>query len=392
MCIYNCKEGGILRSKKAFIAVVLAAFLAGIVFTGGVLFASGNYWLDKVIGSQNSEPAPDGSSPPGVEPGTIAGIVEKAGPAVVKIETFVTTNKRSDPFFDDPFFREFFGQFDYTPKQKVQKGMGSGFIISPDGYILTNEHVVQGVQEIQVNIAGRKSSVPAKVVGSDHELDLAVLKIDAGKDLPVLKLGSSSAVAVGNWVVAIGNPYGLDHTVTVGVISAKGRPVTIQDRSFRNLLQTDASINPGNSGGPLLNLKGEVIGINTAVAQAQGIGFAIPSDTVESVLDDLIKQGKVKRGWLGVEIQDVTPTIAETSGLSEPEGVVLRNVLSGGPAEKAGLQQGDIITAIDGKKVATTGDLLDIVREAGPGKKVQVTVWRNKKAEKFTVTLTERPE
>jgi serine protease Do len=142
----------------------------------------------------------------------------------------------------------------------------------------------------------------------------------------------------------------------------------------------------------LLNLKGEVIGINTAVAQAQGIGFAIPSDTVESVLDDLIKQGKVKRGWLGVEIQDVTPTIAETSGLSEPEGVVLRNVLSGGPAEKAGLQQGDIITAIDGKKVATTGDLLDIVREAGPGKKVQVTVWRNKKAEKFTVTLTERPE
>lgn len=356
------------------------------------MYASGNYWLGQVLGGEKSSPDLDASSPPGVEPGTIAGIVGKAGPAVVKIETFVTTSQRSDPFFEDPFYKEFFGQFDYTPKKKVQRGLGSGFIISPDGYILTNEHVVQGAQEIQVNIVGRKSSVPAKVVGADHELDLAVLKIDAGNNLPVLKLGSSSAVSVGNWVIAIGNPYGLDHTVTVGVISAKGRPVTIQDRSFRNLLQTDASINPGNSGGPLLNLKGEVIGINTAVAQAQGIGFAIPSDTVESVLDDLIKQGKVKRGWLGVEIQEVTPTIADYFGLSEPEGVLIRNVVQGGPAEKAGLKQGDIITAIGGEKVNTTDDLLDLIREAGPGKKVQLTIWRNKKAEKYTVNLTERPE
>ena len=381
-----------MRSKRTLIAVILVAFLAGIVFTGGILYASGNYWLDKVFGSEESKPVPDVSSHQGEEPGTIDSIVEKAGPAVVKIETFVTTSERSDPFFDDPFFREFFGQFDYTPKKKVQHGLGSGFIVSPDGYILTNEHVVQGAQEINVNIVGKKSAVPAKVVGTDHELDLAVLKIDTGKDLPVLKLGKSSAVAVGNWVIAIGNPYGLDHTVTVGVISATGRPVTIQDRSFRNLLQTDASINPGNSGGPLLNIKGEVIGINTAVAQAQGIGFAIPSDTVESVLDDLINQGKVKRGWLGVEIQDVTPSIADYFGLSEPEGVLLRNVLQGGPAQKAGLKQGDIITAIDGKKVKNTGDLLDMIREAGPGKKVQLTIWRNKKAEKYTVTLTERPE
>lgn len=381
-----------MKSRKAIIAVALVAFLVGIAFTGGIMYASGNYWLGQVLGGEKSSPDLDASSPPGVEPGTIAGIVGKAGPAVVKIETFVTTSQRSDPFFEDPFYKEFFGQFDYTPKKKVQRGLGSGFIISPDGYILTNEHVVQGAQEIQVNIVGRKSSVPAKVVGADHELDLAVLKIDAGNNLPVLKLGSSSAVSVGNWVIAIGNPYGLDHTVTVGVISAKGRPVTIQDRSFRNLLQTDASINPGNSGGPLLNLKGEVIGINTAVAQAQGIGFAIPSDTVESVLDDLIKQGKVKRGWLGVEIQEVTPTIADYFGLSEPEGVLIRNVVQGGPAEKAGLKQGDIITAIGGEKVNTTDDLLDLIREAGPGKKVQLTIWRNKKAEKYTVNLTERPE
>ncbi|MGB4504897.1 MAG: trypsin-like peptidase domain-containing protein [Syntrophaceticus sp.] len=381
-----------MRSKKAFIAVAVVAFLVGIAFAGGVIAAKGDYWFGNAQGNDETVPGSDANSLPGVESGAIASIVDKAGPAVVKIETYVTTSQSSDPFFDDPFFREFFKQFDYTPQKKVQQGLGSGFIISPDGYILTNEHVVLGAQEIQVSVVGRKSSVPAKVVGTDHELDLAVLKIDAGKDLPVLKLGNSSAVAVGNWVIAIGNPYGLDHTVTVGVISAKGRPVVIQDRSFRNLLQTDASINPGNSGGPLLDLKGEVIGINTAVAQAQGIGFAIPSDTVESVLDDLIKQGKVKRGWLGVEIQDVTPAIAEYLGLSEPEGVLIRSVVQGGPAEKAGLKQGDVITAVDGKKVKTADDLLDIIREAGPGKKVQLTIWRDKKTENYAVTLTERPE
>lgn len=380
-----------MKVRKTIIAMVLVSFLAGITFAGGILFTSGNYWLDKVMGSEKSEPAPDVSSPPGVDEGTISAIVDRTGPAVVKIETYVSTSERSDPFFDDPFFREFFGQFD-TPQQKVQHGLGSGFIVTKDGYILTNEHVVQGAQEIQVSITGQKSAAAAKVVGSDHELDLAVLKIDAGKDLPVLKLGSSGAVAVGNWVIAIGNPYGLDHTVTVGVISAKGRPITVQDRNYTNLLQTDASINPGNSGGPLLNLKGEVIGINTAVAQAQGIGFAIPSDTVNSVLNDLIKQGKVKRGWLGVEIQDVTPTVADHYGLSETEGVLLRNIVEGGPAEKAGLKQEDIITAIDGKKVKTTGDLLEIVREAGPAKEVQVTIWRDKKAETHAVKLAERPE
>ena len=167
---------------------------------------------------------------------------------MVKIETFVSTNQQSNPFFNDPFFRDFFGQFSPTPQQKVQQGIGSGFIISKDGYILTNEHVVDGAEEIQVNLVGREKPLPAKVIGDDHDLDLAVLKIDAGDNLPVLKLGNSNDIAVGSWVIAIGNPYGLDHTVTVGVISAKGRPVSVQDRNYRNLLQTDASINPGNSG------------------------------------------------------------------------------------------------------------------------------------------------
>jgi serine protease Do len=381
-----------LRSKKIFIAVVLGAFLAGVVFTGGILFASGNNWIGKVVGSQKPESTSEynSTSLPGVNEDTIAEIIEKMGPAVVKIETYVTTSQPSNPFFDDPFFREFFGQYN-GPEQRVQRGMGSGFIISADGYILTNEHVIDGAQEIQVNVVGKNKAIPAEVVGSDHDLDLAVLKIDAGSDLPVLELGNSSAVAVGNWVIAIGNPYGLDHTVTVGVISAKGRPVTVDDRNFRDLLQTDASINPGNSGGPLLNLQGEVIGINTAVsAQAQGIGFAIPSDTVKDVLDELIQDGKVNRGWLGVQIQDVTPSIAETYGLAEPEGVLVSDVLDG-PAAKAGLLKGDIITAVDGKKVSTADELLTTIQKAGPGKKVKLDIWRNEEAKEYTVKLTERP-
>lgn len=389
-----------MRKSRLLAVVVLVAFLAGIAFTGGILFASGNNWLTPVLAAlQNPQKDSGGEADsvelPGVGPNTIADIVKKAGPAVVKIETQVqTTSQRYDPFFNDPFFREFFGQqFDFAPRTRVQQGLGSGFIISSDGYILTNEHVIEGAQVINVSIVGRSRPVPARVVGADRELDLAVLKVDAGNNLPTLKLGSSDDIEVGNWVIAIGNPYGLDHTVTVGVISAKGRPITVEDRSYRNLLQTDASINPGNSGGPLLNLKGEVIGINTAVsAEAQGIGFAVPSDTVQSVLNDLIKKGRVVRGWLGVEIQDLTPTLADYFGLSVTEGVVIRGVVSGSPAERAGLQQGDVIIAWNGKKLQSTGDLLDLAREAGPGKKVQLSVVRNKKTLNVTVTLGERQQ
>ncbi len=386
----NRREGAVIKPRKTLVVVALFAFLMGIAFVGGAIFASSNYWLDQILGAQKPTPKIDTSIPPGVEPGTIASIVEQAGPAVVKIETFVSTNQQSNPFFNDPFFRDFFGQFSPTPQQKVQQGIGSGFIISKDGYILTNEHVVDGAEEIQVNLVGREKPLPAKVIGDDHDLDLAVLKIDAGDNLPVLKLGNSNDIAVGSWVIAIGNPYGLDHTVTVGVISAKGRPVSVQDRNYRNLLQTDASINPGNSGGPLLNLRGDVIGINTAVAEAQGIGFAIPSDTVRSVLNDLINEGKVRRGWLGVEIQDVTPTIAIQLGLSDIEGVLIRNVLSGGPADRAGLQQGDVILAIDEKEVKDSDELLEQLRLIGPDKRVQITVWRDKNSTKVTVTLGER--
>jgi S1-C subfamily serine protease len=229
------------------------------------------------------------SGMPGLGPDTIADTVAAAGPAVVKIETEVTTQV-DNPFFDDPLFQQFFGQDSSQPQTEVEQGLGSGFLISPDGYLLTNEHVIDGATSIMVTIAGQSQPVSGQVVGSDKDLDLAVLKVNAGSDLPYLKFGDSDNSRVGDWAIAIGNPYGLDNTVTVGVISAKGRPVTVQNHDYPNLLQTDASINPGNSGGPLLDLNGDVIGINTAVdEQAQGIGFAIPSNTAKNLIDSVNK-------------------------------------------------------------------------------------------------------
>jgi len=382
-----------VKTKKTLVLPILVAFIAGIAFAGGFLFASSKYWLNRVQAeSAESSSASNESIPlPGLDSNTISDIVEKAGPAVVTIETYVSSPSQSNPFFNDPFFREFFGQFKETPQQQMKQGIGSGFIISDDGYILTNEHVVSGAQEIQVSIVGLDKPVVARIVGEDVELDLAVLKVDVNKKLPTLKLGDSSSVNVGNWVIAIGNPYSLDHTVTVGVISAKGRPITVQGRRYRNLLQTDASINPGNSGGPLLNLQGEVIGINTAVnSQAQGIGFAIPSDTVKSVLDDLMKEGKVKRSWLGVEIQDVNQSIANYYELPNLEGVFVRNVVTGGPADKAGIKQGDIIISWNGKSIKNVDELQEMISKHEPGDRVKLTVWRNIKKISCTVTLGER--
>lgn len=378
-----------MRRSRILVVVILAAFLAGIAFTGGAIFASGSKWMNPVLAALNAPQVNDtgNSAMPGVGPNTIADAVSNAGPAVVKIETTVTTQIKN-PLFNDPFFRQFFGQDFSQPKDQVQKGLGSGFMISADGYLLTNEHVIEGAQQIQVTIMGKSKQISAKVVGSDRELDLAVLKVDAGGNLPYLKLGDSDQIRVGNWVIAIGNPYGLDHTVTVGVISAKSRPISVQDRNYRNLLQTDASINPGNSGGPLLDLAGEVIGINTAVsATAQGIGFAIPSNTVKDVLNDLMKNGKVSRTWLGVEIQDVTEDVASAYGYNDTNGVVVRAVVGGGPAASAGLQEGDIITAWNGAQVINTEDLLQKIQKAGSGAKVQLILWRDRQKANASVTL-----
>lgn len=377
-----------LRKNRILVGVIVLAFVAGVAFTGGIFYASGHNFIKPVLG--NGSVVQTGL--PGVGANTISEIVKQVGPAVVKIETTSTSSdQQGNPFLNDPFFREFFGN-QGTPQQQQQQNLGSGFIISQDGYILTNEHVVEGANQIQVSIAGLNKAVTGKVIGSDRDLDLAVLKVDTGSKLPYLKLGDSDQIAVGNWVIAIGNPYGLDHTVTVGVISAKGRPITVQDRSYRNLLQTDASINPGNSGGPLLNLNGEVIGINTAVsAQAQGIGFVIPSKTVAGVLHDLMTKGKISHGWLGVEIQEVTPSIASGVGLQNTEGVVIKSVLAGGPAEKGGLQAGDIIIGWNNSKVKDTNDLLDKIQQAGPSSKVELAVWHSRHSVTIPLVLGERP-
>jgi Do/DeqQ family serine protease len=354
--------------------------------------------MKPVLAALNSPQTTQSDTASGVAPGvgssTIADTVANAGPAVVRIDTTTTTTTQEDnPLFNDPFFRQFFGQ-DYTqPETRTQQALGSGFLISADGYLLTNEHVIDGAQQIQVTIMGNSKPLDATVVGSDKELDLAVLKIDDGSDLPYLKLGDSDKIRAGDWVIAIGNPYGLDHTVTVGVISAKGRPMTIENRNYRNLLQTDASINPGNSGGPLLDLAGEVVGINTAVSeQAQGIGFAIPSSTVDEVLSDLMKGEHVSHPWLGVEIQDVTQDVANAYGYNGTNGVVVRAVVNGGPSSSAGIQEGDIITGWNGAPVADTDDLLQKVSQAGVGTKVELTIWRDKQQVELSVTLADRPD
>jgi len=277
-----------IRHNRFLLGIILGALIAGSAFTGGMLMASRHVGAIRTATLADLQASQAQSSAvPGLGPETIADMVAAAGPAVVEIQTEETTQVEN-PFFDNPLFQQFFGQGSSQPQAEVQQGLGSGFLISPDGLIMTNEHVIDGATSIMVTIAGQSQPVSATVVNSDTDDDLALLQVNVGSNLPYLKLGDSDNSRVGDWAIAIGNPYGLDNTVTVGVISAKGRPITVGNHNYPNLLQTDASINPGNSGGPLLDLNGEVIGINTAVdEQAQGIGFAIPSNTAETLINSV---------------------------------------------------------------------------------------------------------
>ncbi|NLC08073.1 MAG: PDZ domain-containing protein, partial [Syntrophomonadaceae bacterium] len=251
---------------------------------------------------------------------------------------------------------------------------------------------VSDATEISVTAIGFNDPIPAKVVGADHELDLAVLKLETNQEMPYIALGDSDSIRAGEWVIAIGNPYGLDHTVTAGVISALGRPVQIEDRFYRNLIQTDAAINPGNSGGPLLNLAGEVIGINTAVnAEAQGIGFAIPINTAKEVLDDLINKGKVIRPYIGVYMQQVTSEIAHYLDLPDLQGAFISEVIPNSPAHKAGLRSRDVIRRIDDQVVTNPEDLRQKLKNHQAGDKVVLEIYREKQTHKITVTLGEQP-
>lgn len=368
--------------RRAFLIIIVIAILAGIAANGGCS-------LLKRPQSQQSAGQNQAGLLPGVGTDTVADVVSLTSPAVVKISTTVVSRVSSDPLFSDPFFRQFFG-LPSQPKQEA--GLGSGFIISKDGYILTNEHVIDGASGISVTVTGFDRDLEAKVAGADYDLDLALLKIEPGRDLSFLNLGDSDQIRVGNWVIAIGNPYGLDHTVTTGVISAKGRPISVNDRQYENLLQTDASINPGNSGGPLLDLKGEVIGINTAISsQAQGIGFAIPTSTVRQVLEDLKNNVSKSRPWVGVQVRTVDNELARYLGLDKAEGAVIDGVIAGSPAETAGLREWDVIVEFNGKKISNADELVEAIKNTQAGQKVNMAVIRQRQLSQLTVSVAEKP-
>jgi len=325
----------------------------------------------------------------------IADLAEKAGPAVVNIFTESAPKQQNRPRMQVPRgtpFDDFFDQFDQFFNQQPQRrsrSLGSGFLISADGYIITNNHVVEKADKVSVKLQNGEKTIQAKVVGTDPETDLALIKIDNGSSLPFLKLGDSAKMRVGDWVVAIGNPFGLAHTVTAGIISAKGR--IIGAGPYDDFIQTDASINPGNSGGPLLNLEGEVIGINTAiVASGQGIGFAVPSNIAKGVIEQIKSKGKVRRGMMGVTIQPLDDNAAKALGLGSAKGALVSQVTPGSPAEKAGLVSGDVITEVNGKAVTDAHDLTTRIGAMPPGETVNVTYFRKGKSSSAKVTLVER--
>ncbi len=320
-----------------------------------------------------------------VGPADIADMVEMVSPSVVNVESSRKVSG-SSYFYNQPFFEEFFGD----ANSNIENSIGTGFVISKDGHIATNQHVIDGADDIVVNLNdGRK--LTAEVVGQDYEMDLAILKIEPGNDLVPLQIGDSDKLRVGEWVIAIGNPYGLDHTVTAGVVSAKGRPMQIENRIYKDLIQTDAAINPGNSGGPLLNTKGEVVGINTAVnAQAQGIGFAISINTAGDVLDELIKNGKVIRPYMGIYLQPVDKDIANYLDI-DPRGIVVVGVEPGSPAAKAGIIKYDVITKINEKPVNNYDELQTILKEHKVGDTIMLEVVREGSKMDVSLNLAEKP-
>lgn len=331
---------------------------------------------------------------------SFAALVKTAGPAVVNVSTVRTVKgggrvfrhfmgplDKNDPFKD--FFDKFFGG-EIPERDLKQRSLGSGFIIDKSGYIITNNHVIEGADEIKVRLADERE-FSAEIMGRDPKTDIALIQIKSLRDLPTVSLGDSDASQVGDWVVAIGNPFGLSHTVTAGIVSAKER--VIGSGPYDDFIQTDASINPGNSGGPLLNVNGEVIGINTAiVAAGQGIGFAIPINMAKEIIPQLKEKRRVVRGWLGVAVQKVTPELARSFGLKETRGALVGDVFAGSPAEQAGLKRGDIIFEYNGKQIKEMSDLPRLVANTAIGTKIPLKVMRDGKEMVVTANITEMKE
>ena len=328
-------------------------------------------------------------------------LVEKQGPAVVNISTTQASSRNplaqqfpnvpeDDPFFE--FFRRFMPNQPGGPREFQSQSLGSGFIITADGYVLTNAHVVQAADEITVRLTDKRE-FKAKVIGSDRRTDVALIKIEA-TGLPVVKFGDPARLKVGEWVVAIGSPFGFDNTVTAGIVSAKGR--SLPQENFVPFIQTDVAVNPGNSGGPLFNMRGEVVGINSQIYSRtggfMGLSFAIPIDVANDIAQQLRASGKITRGRIGVVIQPVTKELADGFGLPKPVGALVNSVEKGSPAEKAGIEAGDVILRFDGKPIAASDDLPRIVGGTRPGSKVTAQVWRNKASRDVQVVVAELPE
>ena len=324
-------------------------------------------------------------------PGSFADLAERLMPSVVNISTTQTVVTRSNPFpgFEFPPgspFGDMFKEFG-TPQERQSSALGSGFIIDEKGIVVTNNHVIDGAEDIVVQVNGEKK-FNAKVIGADPLSDIAVLQLDTKEKFIPVKFGDSDKARIGDWVIAIGNPFGLGGTVTSGIISARNRSIGLS--RYEDYIQTDASINSGNSGGPLFDMNGDVIGINTAILGRSGnvgIGFSIPSNSAKIVIDQLIEFGETKRGWLGVRIQDVTKEIAEVENLDEPRGALVASVAPNSPSEKAGVKAGDIILEFNGERIQEMKELPIIVARTEVGKKVKVKIWRNKKEITKTITL-----
>ena len=315
-------------------------------------------------------------------PASFADLAEKLMPSVVNISTTTTITTKSNPFpFEFPPGSPFEDMFkDYgTPQKRQTSALGSGFIIDEKGLVITNNHVIQGAEDVFVRVNGEKN-LKAKVIGADPGMDLAVLQIESDQKFTPVKFGDSDTARIGDWVIAIGNPFGLGGTVTAGIISARNRSIGLS--RYEDYIQTDASINQGNSGGPLFNMDGDVVGINTAIlgqSGSIGIGFAIPSNSAQKVINQLIEFGETKRGWLGVRIQTVTKDIADVEKLDEPRGALVASVAENSPSDKGGIKAGDIILEFDGQKINEMSELPRIVAETEVGKKVDLKVWRNKR-------------
>jgi Do/DeqQ family serine protease len=375
-------------------------FLAAVVFA----CVGGGFWLHAMIVTRRpaaSAPPPSPVMTADALQAAFVAVAERVRPAVVHIGTVQVARSRRAPIVpgpgsDDPFFKDFFDQFfgpnrGGAPGEYRQPGLGSGVIVDRRGHVLTNFHVVKGADEVIVRLTNKRE-YRGRLVGSDPKTDLAVVRFDPDTELTVASLGNSDALRVGEWAIAIGNPFGLDQTVTVGVVSATGR-ADVGIASYENFIQTDASINPGNSGGPLVNLRSEVIGINTAiVASGQGIGFAIPANMVKRVTSQLLDRGKVTRGWLGVSLQPITTELAQALGLGGTKGAVVARVYPNSPAAAAELKQNDVIVSFDGTSVDDYHHLQRLAAEAEVGRTVKLEIVRDRKTRSVELKVAEAPD